>query len=291
MSGPSVPNGLLVVDKPEGPTSFDVVARARRALGVRAIGHTGTLDPLASGVLVLLTGSWTRLANQLTSDEKRYRATVSFGRSTTTDDREGATVESGDASALDEGRVRSALTGLRGAQQQVPPAFSAIHVDGERAYDKARRGEAVEMAPRDVVIHELDLVQWRPPDAIVDVRCSKGTYVRSLARDLGRAVRVPAHLGALRRTAAGPWTLDDAVPMTLLDDPAAARAALRGGTAALRGVTLVPIDETTARALRQGKRVANDLPDTSAAVAHHGEELVAIVAAEGGSLRVLRGFG
>ncbi len=283
--------GLLVVDKPEGPTSFDMVARARRALGTRAIGHTGTLDPLASGVLVLLAGRWTRLANLLASDDKRYRATVRFGASTTTDDRAGDVVAQGDPAALDEERVRAALAALREARTQVPPAYSAIHVDGERAYQRARRGDVVALAPRDIELYALELVQWRSPDATVDVHCSKGTYVRALARDLGVALGVPAHLSALRRTAAGPWALDDAVPNALLDDPAAARAALRTGPGALRGVPLIAVDERTAGALRQGKRPPVDAPAASGAVAHKGDELVAIVAVEDGTARVLRGFG
>ena len=287
-----MPDGLLVVDKPEGPTSFDVVARARRALGTRSIGHTGTLDPLASGVLVLLVGSWTRLANLLTSDEKRYRATVRLGASTRTDDREGEVLERGDATRVDEATLRAALARMHGPQQQVPPAFSAIHVEGERAYAKARRGEAVALEARDIVLHEVGLLEWRPPDAVVDVRCSKGTYIRALARDLGQALGVPAHLGALRRTAAGPWTLDDAVPLSLLvDDPAAAIAALRAGARALRGVSLLPVSEDEARALRQGKRVATAAPAQQGAVAHVGETPVAIVDVEDGAMRVVRGFG
>lgn len=287
-----MPDGLLVVDKPEGPTSFDVVARARRALGTRSIGHTGTLDPLASGVLVLLVGSWTRLANLLTSDEKRYRATVRLGASTRTDDREGEVLERGDATRLDEATLLGALARMHGPQQQVPPAFSAIHVEGERAYAKARRGEAVALEARDIVLHEVGLLEWRPPDAVVDVRCSKGTYIRALARDLGQALGVPAHLGALRRTAAGPWTLDDAVPLSLLvDDPASAIAALRAGVGALRGVSLLPVSEDEARALRQGKRVATTAPAQQGAVAHAGEAPVAIVDVEDGAMRVVRGFG
>lgn len=287
-----MPDGLLVVDKPEGPTSFDVVARARRALGTRSIGHTGTLDPLASGVMVLLVGSWTRLATLLTSDEKRYRATVRFGTRTRTDDREGEVLESGDPARVDEAALVAALGRMQGPQRQVPPAFSAIHVEGERAYAKARRGEEVALEARDVVLHELVLKEWRAPDALVDVRCSKGTYIRALARDLGQALGVPAHLGALRRTAAGPFTLEDAVPLSLLvDDAPAAKAALRGGVSALRGVPLLPVDEDAARALRQGKRVATSAPAQQGAVAHLAESPVAIVDVEDGSMRVVRGFG
>lgn len=289
MSAPT--EGLLVVDKAEGPTSFDVVARARRALGTRAIGHTGTLDPLASGVLVLLAGRWTRLANLLASDDKRYRATIRFGTRTTTDDRAGEVVEHADPAPLVEERVRSALASMRGAQEQVPPAYSAIHVEGQRAYQLARRGDEVELAPRSVTIFTLELVHWSSPDAVVDVHCSKGTYVRALARDVGRALGVPAHLYALRRTAAGPWTLDDAVPQAQLDDPAAARAAVRTGLTALRGVPLLAVDERTAGALRQGKRPAVDAPTLPGAVAHCGDDLVAIVAVDDGTARVVRGFG
>jgi tRNA pseudouridine55 synthase len=284
MSGAS---GIVVVDKPEGPTSFDVCARVRRVMGTREVGHCGTLDPLATGVMVVAVGSYTRLVRVLVADDKRYTATIAFGASTTTDDREGEVLERGDASRLTGDDVRAALAPLRGKQLQVPPVFSAVHVDGERAYKKARRGDAVEMKPREIVIHEASLVSFAGGVAVVDVHCGKGTYIRALARDLGARLGVPAHLAALRRTAAGAYTLTDAVP---LDD--LAPTSLKTGVGAVRGVPLVEVDEAAARALAQGKRVrhASALP-AGTVLAHRGEAPVALVHLEGEQLVVERGFG
>ncbi|HEY4223516.1 MAG TPA: tRNA pseudouridine(55) synthase TruB, partial [Myxococcota bacterium] len=181
-------NGIVVVDKPAGPTSFDVVAQLRRIFKTREIGHCGTLDPLATGVLVVAVGSYTRLVRVLTADDKRYRATIAFGTSTSTDDREGdvvARADDHDVAALSQERILAALLPFVGAIAQVPPAFSAIHVDGKRAHERARAGELVKMKPRDVVVHALNLVSMERTEsealAVVDVHCGKGTYVRSLA--------------------------------------------------------------------------------------------------------------
>lgn len=203
-------NGIVVIDKPAGMTSHDVVARCRRALGVKRIGHAGTLDPGATGVLVIGVGRATRLLRFLEAHDKTYEATVTFGVTTTTFDADGDPIEECDASGLSRATVEAALDALRGEIDQVPPMVSAVKVGGERLYAKARRGEEVERAPRRVTIHELRLDSFEPatrPVARLVVRCSKGTYVRSLAADLGEAVGTGAHLAALRRTAVGPFTL------------------------------------------------------------------------------------
>jgi len=212
-------DGVLVVAKPIGPTSHDVVGLVRRLSATKRVGHGGTLDPFASGVLPVFLGKATRLVEYHLGDRKRYRATVCFGASSTTDDLEGAlTPAAGSAPARED--VAAALEQFRGPIEQRPPAFSAIKVAGRRAYALARAGQSVELAPRAVTIHELGLVEWDDaiagePVAIVDVECSAGTYVRSLARDLGGAVGNAAYLGALVRTASGPFRLEDA---TSLDD-------------------------------------------------------------------------
>lgn len=292
------PSGVIVIDKPEGPTSFDVVARVRRALHTREVGHCGTLDPLATGVVVVCIGSYTRLVRVLTADDKRYTATISFGTSTTSDDREGEVTATGDPSLIDERALRAAVASMSGTHMQVPPMFSAIHVDGERAYAKARRGEAVEMKAREVVIHGLSLLSYeaRVPveggtcsRAVIDVHCGKGTYVRALARDLGVKLAVPAHLHALRRTRSGAYGLEDAVALEDLD--AAGAAALRTGVSAVRGVPLVPVSDAEAAMLSQGKRVPTTVTIEGTGLAHRGEDPIALVRVEGEALVVERGFG
>ncbi len=221
-------DGILVVDKPVGPTSHDVVALVRRLAGTRKIGHGGTLDPFASGVLPLYLGIGTRVVEFHIGARKAYRATVVFGAGSTTDDLEGElTPAPGPAPGRDA--VTSALAGFRGTHEQQPPSFSARKVGGRRAYALARRGETPQLKPRAVTFHALDLVAWDAADpdhpiAVVDVGCSAGTYIRALARDLGRTVGSAAYLGALRRTASGPFGLADAHP---LDEVRAAAAAER----------------------------------------------------------------
>ena len=206
-------DGVLVVAKAVGPTSHDVVGLVRRLAATKRVGHGGTLDPFASGVLPVVLGRATRLVEYHLGDRKRYRATVCFGASSTTDDLEGAlTPATGPAPS--EALVREALERFRGPIEQRPPAYSAIKVAGRRAYAMARAGETVELASRSGTIHTLDLVSWDAatdgePVAIMDVECSAGTYVRSLARDLGEAVGSAAYLGALTRTASGPWCSKD----------------------------------------------------------------------------------
>jgi len=232
-------DGILVVAKPVGPTSHDIVGLVRRLAATKRVGHGGTLDPFASGVLPVFLGKATRLVEYHLGDRKRYRATVCFGASSTTDDLEGAlTPASGPAPTRDA--VEVALDAFRGEIEQRPPAYSAIKIAGRRAYALARAGQSVELAPRTVTIHAIDVVAWDEatagePVAIVDIECSAGTYVRSLARDLGEAVGSAAYLGALTRTASGPFVLEEA---TAVDD---LRAAAEAGPDRLAAL-LRPVD-------------------------------------------------
>lgn len=215
MTAPPGLDGVLVIDKPVGPTSHDVVARARRALGTPKVGHTGTLDPLASGVLPLVVGRATRLARFLSASVKEYEATVAFGRATDTYDAAGETTsESAERPSASD--VEAALAAFRGTFAQTPPAFSAKKIDGERAYRLARRAAPVAPAPVTVTVEALDLVECGPDSVRLRVRVSAGFYVRSLAHDLGMALGCGGHLAALRRTRAGAFTLAEAAPFDLL---------------------------------------------------------------------------
>lgn len=208
--------GLMIVDKPVGPTSHHVVNLVRRETGIRKVGHAGTLDPRASGVLVLCLGSATRLSEYLSTTSKSYTAIVRFGISTQTFDAEGpVTSESSKIPTLEE--IEAALPEFRGPIQQVPPPFSAIKLKGKKAYELARQGEQVDLEPRQVEIHQLDLVSYDPPNLILNIESSAGTYIRSLANDLGKRLSTEAHLAALQRTKAGPFTLEDAVPLAELE--------------------------------------------------------------------------
>ena len=214
--------GLVVVDKAGGMTSHDVVARVRRLAGTRKVGHAGTLDPMATGVLVLGVDRATRLLGHLMLTEKAYDATIRLGVATTTDDAEGETTATVSTDDVVEATVRDALAGQVGEIEQVPSAVSAIKVDGKRAYDRVRAGEQVELAARRVTVHSLDVTDVRRGtgtlDVDVSVRCSSGTYVRAIARDTGATLGVGGHLTALRRTAVGPFTLAAAHTLDQLGD-------------------------------------------------------------------------
>lgn len=214
--GPGL-DGILIVAKPAGPTSHDIVALVRRLAATRRVGHGGTLDPFASGVLPIFLGHATRIVEYHLGDRKAYRATVCFGASSTTDDLEGELTPV-DGSHPTRDVVEAALPGLTGAISQRPPAYSAIKVGGRRAYAMARAGETVELAEREVTIDALDMVSWDETDparpiAVIDVACSAGTYIRALARDLGQSLGGAAYLGALTRTASGPFTIDTAISL------------------------------------------------------------------------------
>jgi tRNA pseudouridine55 synthase len=232
-------HGVLVVAKPAGPTSHDVVALVRRLAATRRIGHGGTLDPFASGVLPLFLGGATRLVEYHLGDDKTYRATVCFGASSTTDDLDGELTPV-DTPAPTREALEEVLPAFLGTQLQQPPAYSAIQIGGRRAYAMARAGETVQLQPRQVDIKRLELVEWdgsdaQRPIAILDLTCSAGTYVRALARDLGSRLVSAAYLGALARTASGPFTLDGA---RSLDEIRAAAAA--AGADGIRELLLPP---------------------------------------------------
>jgi tRNA pseudouridine55 synthase len=212
MSSALAPGGLVVVDKPAGMTSHDVVARLRRLLRTRRIGHAGTLDPMATGVLVCGVQRTTKLLGHLPLEPKVYQGTVRLGVSTSTDDAEGERTYGADASAVDEHDVLAGIAGLCGAIEQVPSTVSAVKIGGRRAYALARDGEQVLLTARQVIVSRFELLTLRRSDAVTDldvlVECSGGTYVRALARDLGAALGVGGHLTALRRTRVGPFGLD-----------------------------------------------------------------------------------
>ena len=260
-------DGILVVVKPPGPTSHDVVALVRRLSGTRRVGHGGTLDPFATGVLPLYLGRATRLVEYHLGDSKRYRATVCFGASSTTDDIEGELTPV-DGPGPSRAAVEAALPQFRGRIEQVPPGYSAVKVAGRRAYALARAGDAPKLAPRGVTIDSLDLVEWdeRDPErpiAVIDVECSAGTYVRSLARDLGAAVGNAAHLGALARTRSGPFGIDDAIPLERVRTTAAAgdlAALLQRPDAGLEAFPAVSLSDEDAAAILKGQFIRPPQP-------------------------------
>ena len=249
-------DGVLVVDKPAGPTSHDIVDRARRALATRRVGHTGTLDPFATGVLALCIGRATRLARFLAAGEKAYRATVRLGFATTTDDRTGDPLLPERPVEIADSTLREALAGLVGSFDQVPPAFSARQVGGRRLYELARRGEAVARAATPVTVHALELVAREGHTLELDVRCSAGTYVRALARDLGERLGTGAHLAALRRTRSGAFELSQAVPG---DDLAGARERLIPLEGLLLDLPAVRVGEEGRRLVSHGRELGVEL--------------------------------
>lgn len=283
--------GVLPVDKPAGPTSHDVVALARRALGERRIGHTGTLDPFASGLLLLCLGRATRIAEYLTGMDKSYRATLRLGVVTDTDDPTGAVLAESDAwRTLDETTIRAAFAAELGRHAQQPPAYSAKKVAGERAYRLARRGETVELPAVDVDIHAIEVVSITLPDVTFDVRCSSGTYVRSIARDVAARLGPGGHLTALRRTAIGPHAVERAVPLDRLGDAAAVAAALVPGAEALPGMPRIEVDAEDARHLTHGRAIGRELPDAEQVVVVHDGRLLAIARSTAGRVEPRKVF-
>ena len=281
-------DGVLVCDKPAQMTSHDVVARVRRLAGQRRVGHGGTLDPPATGVLVLALGRATRLLPFLPTEPKRYLAEVAFGAETDTLDAAGTVTATAPADALDEAAVRAALAGFLGPQEQVPPMVSAIKVAGERLYAKARRGEEVERAPRPIVIHDLELLGFTPgerPRARLSVACSGGTYVRSLAADLGRALATLAHLASLRRTAVGRFTEAEAHTLEELAEPGRLAAAVLDPAAAMASTATRALTRAEAAALATGRTLdPTGRADPVAAVGPDGR-LVAVIQDSAGRAR------
>ena len=295
-------SGLLLVDKPQGVTSHDVVARARRLLGTRKVGHAGTLDPMATGLLLLGVDSSTRLLTYLVGLDKEYTATIRLGQSTDTDDAEGEIIATADASSVSDDAVAAGIASLTGPIEQVPSTFSAIKVDGRRAYDRARAGEDVALAARPVTIRAFEVLATRRVAGVIDVDvrvvCTSGTYIRALARDLGADLDVGGHLTALRRTEVGPFAVADALilPDPRADPDAAAAfdapaALLDPAEVAARLFPVVRFDADAVRDLTHGKRVELDMPDVDVAAALTPEgRLAALVELRRGRARVLLGL-
>lgn len=289
-------HGVLVLDKPGQITSHGVVSAVRRAFGTRQVGHAGTLDPMATGVLVVLLGEATKLSSVLTTEVKSYQAEVCFGTTTDTLDAEGKITRrvALQENWLDEVQLKNSLDFERKRTLQIPPQVSAIKVEGQRAYARARRGQITDLAPRDVQVHSLRPTRISDDRLSLEISVSKGYYVRALARDLGDALGVGAHLTALRRTQSGFFTLNEAMPwppnkeMPLLSLAEVTRKALAS----------VQINEEGALRLAQGKRVSDahidlggPLSKLSVAAAFSGERLVALIeACENAEFRVKRGF-
>jgi tRNA pseudouridine55 synthase len=288
-------DGILVVAKTPGPTSHDIVALVRRLTGVKRVGHGGTLDPFAAGVLPVFIGHATRLVEYHMTDEKEYRAMVCFGARSTTDDLDGE-LSPVDASAPTRAAVEIALESFRGAIEQVPPDYSAVRVAGRKAYELARHGEKPELRSRHVTVLRLQLTDWDDQDptrpiATLEVRCSAGTYIRALARDLGERLGCGAYLAALTRTASGPFTLDQARP---LDE---VRAALADGRAAdlllpmdtgLETYPLLTVDAQELTSLVRGQQLrrSHEAPDSGLVrVVDESGRLVAIARSEGGMIK------
>lgn len=252
----SAPDGLLVIDKPAGWTSHDVVGRARRLARTKKVGHAGTLDPMATGVLVLGIGRATRLLGHLSLATKAYVATICLGATTVTDDAEGAVLTRRDASGVTDAALSAAIGALTGALQQVPSSVSAIKVGGVRSYARVRAGEGVALAARPVQVRRFALEARRGDDLDVQVECSSGTYVRALARDLGAALGVGGHLSALRRTRVGSFTLDGAHTLGALTGDDLVDAAVIGLDAAVAtSFVRWELSGEQALALSYGKRL------------------------------------
>lgn len=211
-------SGALVVDKPVGMTSHDVVQAIRNGTGLRRAGHTGTLDPRASGVLVILVGPAVRLSEYVSASDKRYQAIIRLGGTTDTFDAEGKFTPTTDPANITEAEFEEALKTFVGEIEQTPPPYSAVKVQGRKAYEMARKGEEVELEPRTITVHHLEVLEWTPPEVVIDVHCSSGTYVRSLANDLGKKLGCGAYLVGLRRTKSGRFTLRDSVPLRKLQE-------------------------------------------------------------------------
>ena len=253
----TAPDGIVVIDKPAGMTSHDVVARLRRLFGTRAVGHAGTLDPMATGVLVVGVERATKLLGHLMATTKQYEATIRLGVTTSTDDAEGETIAEVDASAVEDSDIARVIRGFIGDIEQVPSSVSAIKIGGVRAYALARDGVDVEIPARPVHIEAIAIRDIRHLDRVtevdVEVTCSHGTYIRALARDIGRALGVGGHLTSLRRTRSGRATIDDAAGLPAVGEPPPAMLSMR--TVLERDFAVVQLDAEEAALVRHGMRI------------------------------------
>jgi tRNA pseudouridine55 synthase len=283
-------DGALLLDKPLGVTSNFVLQKVKKLLGAEKAGHAGTLDPLASGLLIALFGEATKFAGMLLDSEKEYLATLKLGETTATADAEGKVLETKPV-AVTEREVREALQRFRGEIEQVPPMHSALKRDGVPLYKLARRGESVERQPRRVTIREIELLSFQKPLAEIRVRCSKGTYVRTLAEDIGVALGTGAHLGGLRRTGSGRFRVDDAIALAALEAMTVQerRGRLLPVDSLLSQLPRVELDAASEVRLRNGQPLQmSALPEGVSAVYGPGGALIGLGRAESGTLRPLR---
>jgi tRNA pseudouridine55 synthase len=285
-------HGWLVLDKPEGVTSTQAVAICRRAFNAQKAGHGGTLDPLASGVLPIAIGEATKVAGRMLDATKQYAFTIRFGEETDTLDAEGEVVATSDVHPTAE-QVTDILPQFTGPIEQIPPAYSALKIDGKAAYARARAGEEVEMNSRQVTIHEIRVISASGNEASVLTTVSKGTYIRSLARDLARALNTVGHVTMLRRTRAGPFSLEQAISLDFLTEAAKARrliGAVLPLEAALDDIPALPITPDQAQLLRFGQRLVGFPEQPGLQLATEGGRPVALVEATADGLKVVRGF-
>jgi len=287
-------HGFLNIDKPPGMTSHDVVARVRRLAREKRVGHAGTLDPAATGVLVVALGAATRLIEYIQeTTTKRYRAVIRFGATTTTDDAEGEVLATAPVPALDLTALETLLDQFRGEILQVPPMYAALHHEGRRLHELARAGIVVERQPRPVTIERLELVAWSAPDITIDVMCSKGTYIRSLARDIGNALGCGAHLSTLRRTGVGMFSIEDAIPLgTLEKNDCDIMSIILPPTLAVADWPAVTLSMDAARQVRNGQAIAIDGIDGDRVRAHSPDgALLALLARSGDRWKPEKVFG
>lgn len=289
-------DGVLLVDKPSGPTSFEIVRLVRRLTGTRRVGHAGTLDPLASGLLAVCLGTHTRLVPYLVAGEKRYAARVALGRGTDTDDADGETVATAPVPSLTRALIDRATSQFVGEIAQRPPRFSALKIDGQAAYRRARRGEEIVLAPRKVVIRAIEITDVGTDEIGLDVRCGAGTYIRALARDLAVALGTVGHVVALRRTEASGFDVSEAVAGNDVERLAASgelERRLHVGAAALRRMPRIALNEEDAESISCGRAIPRpvelSIPSNVALLAPDGA-LLAVARAEGALLCVERGF-
>lgn len=273
--------GALLIDKPAGPTSHDVVRQVRKAVGTRAVGHTGTLDPFATGLLVVLVGRATRLARFIEQQDKTYRATLRLGVETDTEDRTGRVVSRFEGEWPSLHAVRAALEGMLGQQDQRPPAYSARKVAGERSYRLARRGEDVVLAPRRITVTEMTLLRYEAPDIEFRVRASAGTYVRSLGRDIGAALGTGGHLDALRREAIGALRVEEAIALGALEPG----IGLRDVRSVLEHLPARELGELEAEAVRHGRGIEAPADGDGDVVLLRQGEVIAVARHEAGRLQ------
>lgn len=278
-------HGFINIDKPLGITSHDVVARLRRITRIKRIGHAGTLDPAASGVLVVAVGQATRLIEYVQDDtHKRYQAHIMLGSATDSDDATGTVIAESPLPTLTQSTIESVLSTLTGNIMQVPPKVSALHVDGQRMYDLARQGKAPDLPARPVIVYGITLINWDTQSIHIDVECGKGTYIRSLARDIGILLGTHAHLGALRRTMVGAFAVADALPLDTLTIEQV-KAHLVSPLQAINHLAHLTLNDEQVRRVRNGLPLTtSDTTDDEVALCDDQQQLIAIARRTNGQI-------